>query len=123
MHKAFLACTIIGSTPSVLGRLLCPSQYTTALQNAPLCLHASALSVLIPLDCCDAAMHSIPFLVIAQCLHTCSHALFKVQGVPIFIYAALCPKTNFTYNGHVRMILIIYESRSPGQAKLEPGPG
>ena len=25
-HKAFLACTIIGSTPSVLGRLLCPSQ-------------------------------------------------------------------------------------------------
>ena len=26
MHKAFLACTIIGSTPSVLGRLLCPSQ-------------------------------------------------------------------------------------------------
>ena len=25
-HKAFLACTIIGSTPSVLGRLLCLSQ-------------------------------------------------------------------------------------------------
>ena len=25
-HKAFLACTIIGSTPSILGRLLCPSQ-------------------------------------------------------------------------------------------------
>ena len=26
MHKAFLACTIIGSIPSVLGCLLCPSQ-------------------------------------------------------------------------------------------------
>ena len=28
MHKAFLACTIIGSTPSILGRLLCPSQHS-----------------------------------------------------------------------------------------------
>ena len=27
MHKVFLACTIIGSTPSVLGCLLCPSQH------------------------------------------------------------------------------------------------
>jgi hypothetical protein len=27
-HKAFLACTIIGSIPSVLGRLLCPSQHS-----------------------------------------------------------------------------------------------
>ena len=27
-HKAFLACTIIGSTPSILGRLLCPSQHS-----------------------------------------------------------------------------------------------
>jgi hypothetical protein len=26
MHKVFLACTIIGSTPSVLGHLFCPSQ-------------------------------------------------------------------------------------------------
>ena len=25
-HKVFLACTIIGSTPSILGCLLCPSQ-------------------------------------------------------------------------------------------------
>ena len=28
MHKAFLACIIIGSTPSVLGHLLCPSQHS-----------------------------------------------------------------------------------------------
>ena len=28
MHKAFLACTIFGSTPSILGHLLCPSQQT-----------------------------------------------------------------------------------------------
>ena len=28
-HKAFLACTIIGSTPSVLGHLLCLSQHHT----------------------------------------------------------------------------------------------
>ena len=27
-HKVFLACTIIGSTPSVLGHLLCPSQHS-----------------------------------------------------------------------------------------------
>ena len=30
MHKVFLACTIIGSIPSVLGRLLCPSQQKDA---------------------------------------------------------------------------------------------
>ena len=27
-HKAFLACTIIGSTPSILGHLLCLSQHS-----------------------------------------------------------------------------------------------
>ena len=28
MHKVFLACTIIGSTPSILGHFLCPSQHS-----------------------------------------------------------------------------------------------
>ena len=28
MHKAFLACTIIGSIPSILGNLLCLSQHS-----------------------------------------------------------------------------------------------
>ena len=28
MHKVFLACTIIGGIPSILGRLLCPSQHS-----------------------------------------------------------------------------------------------
>ena len=38
MHKAFLACAIIGSTPSVLGRLLCSSQHT----NGQTPLHLSS---------------------------------------------------------------------------------
>ena len=47
-HKVFLACTIIGSTPSILGRLLCPSQhnllYALVTCAPPHVLQASASS-------------------------------------------------------------------------------
>ena len=43
-HKVFLACTIIGSTPSVLGCLLCLSQQWHAAPLPPGSLVTSSLS-------------------------------------------------------------------------------